>query len=136
MVHCNSFDILVIVETFTVSLERIPLEEFRTSAAARTTFLKALALAEIHFADLVDEINTCHRDLVEIKALCINDHYLDAASDFIAAGTPLRDRFIACYHAIKDIVLDGTHEEIDEFALDDAKDHVAYVEEAIGQITA
>ena len=67
MVHSTSFDVLVIVETFTSSLERIPLEEFRTSAAARATFLKALALAETHFADLVDEINMCQSDLKEIN---------------------------------------------------------------------
>ena len=135
MVHSTSHDVLVIVETFTSSLERIPLEEFRTSAAARATFLKALSLAEIHFADLVDEINTCQSDLKEIRELGLDSH-IQANEDFIAAGTPLRDRFIACYHAIKDVVLDGSHEEIDEFALDDAKGHVAYVEEAIGQITA
>jgi hypothetical protein len=134
MVHSTSLDVLVIVETFTSSLERIPLEHFCTSAAARATFLKALALAEIHFADLVDEINMCHADLKEIKELGMDSH-IQANEDFIAAGVPLRDRFIACFHAIKDIVLHGSHEEIDEFALDDAKGHAAYVEEAIGKIT-
>jgi hypothetical protein len=133
MVHSTSLDVLVIVETFTSSLERIPLEDFHTSADKRATFLKALALAEIHFADLVDEINMCHADLKEIKESGLDSH-IQANEDFIAAGVPLRDRFIACFHAIKDIVLDGSHEEIDEFALDDAKGHAAYVEEAIGQI--
>ena len=134
MVHSTSYDVLVIVETFTASLERIPLQDFCTSADKRATFLNALALAEIHFADLVDEINRCQSDLKEIRELGL-DKFIQPNEDFIAAGTPLRDRFIACYHAIKDVVLDGTHEEIDEFALDDAKDHVAYVEEAIGKIT-
>jgi hypothetical protein len=135
MVHSTSHNVLVIVETFTASLERIPLEEFRTSADARTTFLKALALAETHFADLVDEINMCQSDLKEIRELGL-DKFIQPNEDFIAAGIPLRDRFIACYRTIKDLVLDGSYEEIDECALEDAKDHMAYVEEAIGKITA
>ena len=135
MVHSTSYDVLVIVETFTASLERIPLESFCTSADKRATFLNALALAEIHFADLVDEINRCQSDLKEIRELGLDSH-IQANEDFIAAGIPLRKRFIACYHAITDLVLDGSHEEIDEFALEDATGHVAYVEEAIGQITA
>ena len=135
MVHSTSYDVLVIVETFTASLERIPLEEFRTSAAARATFLKALALAETHFADLVDEINMCQSDLKEINEMGL-DEFIQSNEDFIAAGIPLRNRFVVCFRTIKDLVLDGSHEEIDECALEDAKDHVAYVEEAIGQITA
>ena len=135
MVHSTSFDVLVIVETFTASLERIPLQDFCTSAAARATFLKALALAETHFADLVDEINMCQSDLKEIKEMGL-DEFLQPNENFIAAGTPLRDRFVVCFRTITDLVLDGSHEEIDEFALEDAKDHVAYVEEAIGKITA
>lgn len=135
MVHSTSHNVLVIVETFTASLERIPLESFCTSAAARTTFLKALALAEIHFADLVDEINMCQSDLKEINELGLDSH-IQPNEDFIAAGIPLRDRFIVCYRTIKDLILDGSYEEIDECALEDAKDHMAYVEEAIGKITA
>lgn len=134
MVHSTSHNVLVIVETFTASLERIPLEDFR-SADARATFLKALALAETHFADLVDEINMCQSDLKEINEMGL-DEFLQSNEEFIAAAIPLRDRFIACFLAIKDLVLDGSHEEIDECALEDAKDHVKYVEEAIGKIIA
>lgn len=135
MVHSTSHNVLVIVETFTASLERIPLESFCTSADNRATFLKALALAEIHFADLVDEINTCQSDLKEINELGL-DTFIQPNEDFIAAGIPLRDRFIACFLAIKDLVLERAHEEIDECALENAKDHVKYVEEAIGKIIA
>ena len=134
MVHPDSFQIIEKVESFTEQLEQIQVEKFRTSAAARATFLQAIKLAETHFGDLVNEINVAHRDLKEIKALCLNDHYRDAASDFLFYGVPVRDRFVACFHTIKGIVLDGTHEEIDWFALGDGKDHAAYIEEAIAKI--
>ena len=134
MVHPDSFQIIEKVESITEQLEQIPLEKFRTSADARASFLSAIKLVETHFGALVVEINVAHRDLVVIKPLCIRDHYLDAASDFLFYGVPVRDRFIACFHAIKDIVLDGTHEEIDWFALGNGKDHAAYITEAIGKI--
>ena len=134
MVHPDSFKIIEKLESITEPLEQIPLEKFRTSAAARATFLQAIKLAETPFGDLVAEINKARLELVKIKALCLNDHYLDAASDFIFYGVPVRDRFAACFHTIKDIVLDGTHAEIDWFAMGNAKDHATYIEEALGKI--
>ena len=131
MVHPDSFQIIEKMESITEPLEQIPLEKFRTSAAARAAFLQAIKLAETPFAGLVAEINVAHRDLKEITALCANDHYRDAASDFLFYGVPVRDRFVACFHTIKAIVLDGTHEEIDWFAMGNAKDHAAYIEEAL-----
>ena len=133
MVHPDSFKIIEKLESITEPLEQIPLEKFRTSAAARATFLQAIKLAETPFGDLVAEINKARLELVKIKALCLNDHYLDAASDFIFYGVPVRDRFAACFHTIKDIVLDGTHEEIDELTLSYAHGHVEYIEEALGE---
>jgi hypothetical protein len=134
MVHPDSFQIIERVESITEQLEQIPLEKFRTCADARASFLSAIKLAETDFGALVNEIIAAHRDLVNIKPLCPRDHYLDAASDFIFYGVPVRDRFIARFRAVKDIVLDGTHEEIDWFALGNGKDHATYIEEAISKI--
>jgi hypothetical protein len=134
MVHPDSFQIIEKMESVMETLEQVPLETFRTSAAARAAFLQAIKLAETPFAGLVAEINVAHRDLVNIKPICVNDHYLIDASDFLAKGIPVRDRFVACFHTIKGIVLDGTHEEIDWFAMGNAKDHAAYIEEALGKI--
>ena len=134
MVHPDSFQVIDRMDTLTEQLEKIPLENFRTSAAARATFLQTIKTSETDFATLVNEINVAHRDLKVIKPLCLRDHYLDAASDFLFYGIPVRDRFVACFDSIKDIVLHETHEDIDWYALGDGKDHAAYIMEAISKI--
>ena len=133
MVHCDSFKVIEQVESFTAPLEQIPLEEFRTSAAARATFLKALDLAHWRWTQLVEELGWCQYDLKEIHELGLNADYIQPNEEFLAAAIPLRDRFAVCFHAIKDIVLDGTHEEIDELTLSYAHGHVEYIEEALGE---
>jgi hypothetical protein len=131
MVHCDSFKVIEKVESFTAPLEQIPLEKFRTDSVARATFLQALDSAHNDFVDLVDEINWCEYDLKEIRELGLDKSYIHPNEKFLAAAIPLRDRFAVCFHTIKDLVLDGTHEEIDEFAMKYAQDYVEYIEEAL-----
>ena len=133
MVHGDSFKVIETVESFTAPLERIPLEEFHTDATARGLFLKTLKIAETSFPDLVDELSWCRADLIEIKELGLDNSYIQPNEEFLATAIPLRDRFVARFHAIKDIVLDGSHEEIDEFALSNAQDNVKYIEEALSK---
>jgi hypothetical protein len=106
------------IEAYTLQLEQIPLEEFRTSAAARETFLKTLKAAASDMEWIVDEIRMSQDSIAEIKYYMKQNiekypHY----EEFIVSGKAALERFAKCFPAVKDIVLDGTHEEIDEFAL-------------------
>ena len=107
------------IDAYTLQLEQIPLEEFRTSAAARETFLKTLKEAAKDMEWIVDEIRMSQDSIAEIKYYMKQNiekypHY----EEFIVSGKAALERFAKCFPAIKDIVLDGTHEEIDEFALE------------------
>ena len=87
---------------------------------------------------LVYEIRMSHKNLAEIKHFKLSaDKYNPPNEAFIAKALAARNRFAACFPAVKDIVLDGTH-EMDKFAvgnaMGNAKDHVAYIEEALGKI--
>ena len=106
------------IEAYTLQLEQIPLEEFRTSAAARETFLKTLKEAAEDMEWIVDEIRMSQDSIAEIKYYMKQNiekypHY----EEFIVSGKAALERFAKCFPSIKDIVLDGTHEEIDEFDL-------------------
>ena len=106
------------IEAYTLQLEQIPLEEFRTSAAVRETFLKTLKAAASDMEWIVDEIRMSQDSIAEIKYYMKQNiekypHY----EEFIVSGKAALERFAKCFPAVKDIVLDGTHEEIDEFAL-------------------
>jgi hypothetical protein len=107
------------IAAYTLQLEQIPLEEFRTSAEARETFLKTLKLAAEDFGWIVDEIRSCQFSLAEIKHLELDaEKFNPQYEEFIVLGKAAIDRFAKCFPAIKDIVLDGTHEEIDELILE------------------
>jgi hypothetical protein len=120
------------IEAYTIQLEQTPLEAY-TSAEARATFLKTLQAAANDMTWLVYEICMSHKNLAEIKHFKLSaDKYNPPNEAFIAKALAARNRFAACFPAVKDIVLDGTH-EIDN-AMSIAKDHVAYIEEALGKI--
>jgi len=107
------------IAAYTLQLEQIPLEEFRTSAEARATFLKTLKLAATDFGWIVDEIRSSQFSLAEIKHLKLDaEKYNAQYEEFIVLGKAAIDRFATCFPAIKDIVLDGTHEEIDELDIE------------------
>jgi hypothetical protein len=107
------------IAAYTLQLEQIPLEEFRTSWEARATFLETLKIAAYDFGWIVEEIHSCHFCLAEIKHLEMNaEKYNAQYEEFIVLGKAALARFAACFPAIKDIVLDGTHEEIDELILE------------------
>jgi hypothetical protein len=120
------------IEAYTIQLEQTPLEAY-TSAEARATFLKTLQAAANDMTWLVYEIRMSHKNLAEIKHLKLDNKYNLPNEAFIAKALAARNRFAACFSAVKDIVLDGTH-EMDKFAMSNAKDHVAYIEEALGKI--
>jgi hypothetical protein len=104
---------------YTLSLEKIPLEEFRTSAEVRARFVKLLNMAASDFGWLVEEIHSSHFSLAEIKHLKLNaEEHNPQYEEFIVLGKAAIARFAACFPAIKDIVLDGTHEDIDELDLE------------------
>jgi hypothetical protein len=120
------------IEGFTLQLEQTPLEEFRTSAEARVMFLKTLATAENDMEWLVHEIRISQDNLEEIKCLKMSaETYNPPNERFIAKAIAALNRFAACFPAIKDIVLDGTHEEIDEFDFADAESSATYVKIAL-----
>ena len=107
------------IATYTLELEQTPLEEFRTSAEARATFLKTLKAAANDFGWIVDEIRMSQDSLAEIKYLKLNsEKHSPQYEEFITIGKVAIARFAAFFPAIKDIVLDGTHEEIDELDLE------------------
>jgi len=115
------------IDAYTLQLEQIPLEEFRTSAEARETFIKTLQAAAEDMRWLVDEIHISQDNLEEIKHLKLSaEKYNPPNEAFIAKAIAARGRFAACFPAIKDIVLDGTHEEIDE--LERASFYMRWVE--------
>ena len=128
------------IEAYTIQLEQTPLEAY--TSAARATFLKTLQAAANDMTWLVYEIRMSHKNLAEIKHFKLSaDKYNPPNEAFIAKALAARNRFAACFPAVKDIVLDGTH-EMDKFAvgnamgnaMGNAKDHVAYIEEALGKI--
>jgi hypothetical protein len=118
------------IEAYTIQLEQTPLEAYTSSA--RATFLKTLQAAANDMTWLVYEIRMSHKNLAEIKHLKLDNKYNLLNEAFIAKALAARNRFAACFPAVKDILLDGTH-EIDN-AMSNAKDHVAYIEEALGKI--
>ena len=121
------------IDAYTLQLEQIPLEEFRTSAAARETFLKTLKEAAKDMEWIVDEIRMSQDSIAEIKYYMKQNiekypHY----EKFIVSGKAALERFAKCFPTIKDIVLDGTHEEIDELDLETFfKPYAEEVEEAL-----
>jgi hypothetical protein len=111
------------IEAYTHELEQIPLEEFRTSAEARATFMKIIKhYCETHENDfewIVEEIRMCQDSLCEVKYLKLDPathtmHYIE----FIVAGKAAIERFAKCFPAAMEIVLDGTHKEIDDLDLE------------------
>jgi len=128
----SSNEVFQRIASYTLQLEQIPLEEFRASAEARETFLKTLEAAENDMVWLVHEIRISQDNLEEIKHLKLSaEKYNPPNETFIAKSIVARDRFAKCYNPIKEIVLDGTHEEIDGFSLDDAKASAVYVKIAL-----
>jgi hypothetical protein len=118
------------IAAYTLQLEQTPLEEFRTSAEARAMFLKNLKAMGNDMEWLVHEIRISQDNLEEIKHLKLSaDKYNPPNETFIAKSIAARDRFAACFPAVKDIVLDGTHEEIDELDLESF--FKSYAEEAM-----
>ena len=106
------------IAAYTLQLEQTPLEEFRTSVEARAMFIKDLNAMANDMMWLVHEIHIIHDNLEEIKHLKLSaDKYNPPNETFIAKSIAARDRFAACFPAVKDIVLDETHEEIDVFEL-------------------
>jgi hypothetical protein len=106
------------IASYTLHLEQTPLEEFRTSAEARAVFIKNLNAMANDMMWLVHEIRISQDNLEEIKHLKLSaDKYNPPNETFIAKSIAARDRFAACFPAVKDIVLDETHAEIDVFEL-------------------
>jgi hypothetical protein len=102
------------IQAYTLHLEQTPLEEFRTSAEARAEFLKNLNAMANDMMWLVREIRISQNNLEEIEKLKLSaDKYNPPNETFIAKSIAARNRFAACFPAVKDIVLDWTHEEID-----------------------
>jgi hypothetical protein len=106
------------IEAYTLQLEQTPLEEFRTSAEARAMFLQNLNAMANDMMWLVHEIRISQKNLKEIKQLKLSaEKYNPPNETFIAKSIAARDRFAKCFPAVRDIVLDGTHTEIDIFTL-------------------
>jgi hypothetical protein len=114
------------IEAYTIQLEQTPLEAY--TSAAHATLLKTLQAAANDMMWLVYEIRMSHKNLSEIKHLKLDNKYNLLNEAFIAKALAARNRFAACFPAVRNIVLDGTHE------MDNAKDHMAYIEEALGKI--
>jgi hypothetical protein len=115
----SSNEVFERIAAYTLQLEQTPLEEFRTSAEARAMFLKNLKAMGNDMEWLVHEIRISQDNLEEIKHLKLSaDKYNPPNETFIAKSIAARDRFAKCFPAVKDIVLDGTHEEIDELDLE------------------
>jgi len=114
----SSNEVFERIEAYTLQLEQTPLEEFRTSAEARAMFIKNLNAMANDMMWLVHEIRISQKNLEEIKHLKLSaEKYNPLNETFIAKSIAARDRFAACFPAVKDIVLDWTHEEIDVFEL-------------------
>lgn len=106
------------IDAYTTELEQIPVEEFRTSAEARTTFLTILKAASNDFPWIIEEIRMSQDSIADIKYLKLDAEKFPHYEEFIVKGKAAIARFAACFPAIKDIVLDGSHEEIDELDLE------------------
>jgi hypothetical protein len=106
------------IEAYTIQLEQIPLEEFRTSAEARATFLTILKAASNDFEWIVEEIGMSQDSIADIKYLKLDAEKFPHYEEFILKGKAAIARFATCFPAIKDIVLDESYEEIDELALE------------------
>lgn len=114
----SSNEVFERIAAYTLHLEQTPLEEFRTSAEARTAFIKNLNAMANDMMWLVHEIRISQDNLEEIKHLKLSaDKYNPPNERFIAKSIAARDRFAACFPAVKGIVLDVTHAEIDVFEL-------------------
>ena len=125
-------DIIKRIESYTSELEKIPLEEFILSSAARATFISALRFAASDIYCLVQDINMWTREVIEMIEMGLDyDKYIDPKRLDIDTCSALLDRFIKCFYDIKGIVLGILYEDIDQFVLDDANSNVAYVEEAL-----
>jgi hypothetical protein len=135
MAYYDSFNkVFERIAAYTLQLEQTPLEEYRTSSQARAAFLQTLEAAENDMEWLVHEIRISQDNLEEIKHLKLSpEKYNPPNEAFIAKGIAARDRFAACYPTIKDIVLDGSHEEIDEFVLDGAESSATYIKIALDE---
>jgi len=114
----SSNEVFQRIEAYTLQLEQTPLEEFRTSAEARAMFLQNLNAMANDMMWLVHEISISQKNLKEIKQLKLSaEKYNPPNETFIAKSIAARDRFAKCFPAVRDIVLDGTHAEIDIFTL-------------------
>jgi hypothetical protein len=114
----SSNEVFQRIEGYTLQLEQTPLEKFRTSAEARAMFLQNLNAMANDMMWLVHEIRISQKNLKEIKQLKLSaEKYNPPNETFIAKSIAARDRFAKCFPAVRDIVLDGTHTEIDIFTL-------------------
>ena len=110
-------DELTRIAAYTLSLEKTPLEKFRTSAAVRERFTALLDGEIARDAEwLVEEIHSCHFNLAEVKHLKLTEEYEPQYAEFIVLGKAALARLAACFPAIKDIVLSGEYDE--EFVFD------------------
>lgn len=114
----SSNEVFQRIEAYTLQLEQTPLEEFRTSAEARAVFIKNLNAMANDMMWLVHEIRISQDNLEEIKHLKLSaEKYNPPNETFIAKSIAARDRFAKCFPAVRDIVLDWTHKEIDVLEL-------------------
>jgi hypothetical protein len=115
----SSNEVFQRIAAHTLQLEQTSLEEFRTSAKARAMFLQNLKAMGNDMEWLVHEIRISQDNLEEIKHLKLSaEKYNPPNETFIAKSIAARDRFAKCFPAVKDIVLDGMHEEIDKLDLE------------------
>jgi hypothetical protein len=115
----SSNEVFERIAAYTLQLEQTPLEEYRTSSQARASFLQTLKAMGNDMEWLVHEIRISQDNLEEIKHLKLSaEKYNPPNEAFIAKSIAARNRFAACFPAVKDIVLDGSHEEIDELDLE------------------
>ncbi len=115
----SSNEVFERIAAYTLQLEQTPLEEFRTSAEARASFIKNLNAMANDMMWLVHEIRISQDNLEEIKHLKLSaDKYNPPNEAFITKAIAARERFAKCFPAIKDIVLDGSHKEIDVLELE------------------
>jgi len=101
------------IGAYTLSLEKTPLEKFRTSAEVRERFTRLLdEEMESDMEWLVEEIHSCHFNLAEVKHLKLNpEEYEPQYAEFIVLGKAALARLAACFPPIKDIVLSGEFDE-------------------------
>ena len=101
------------IGAYTLSLEKTPLEKFRTSSAVRARFTTLLDTEmESDMEWLVEEIHSCHFNLAEVKHLKLNaEEYEPQYAEFIVLGKAALARLAACFPPIIDIVLSGEYDE-------------------------